>query len=134
MFGFSRSFAITTTLHDYPNFLNKGNDPLRMQVPNYFDYPSIFIDVGENLIMADDVATPPNPLVALVEKEELEEAPFDVNVSQQSHKDESSRRVVHTQVDCSTWDRQLSPNPYTLAIYLKFVPVRGATPERFEKC
>jgi hypothetical protein len=31
--------------------------------------------------MADDVATPLNPLVALVEQE-LKEAPFDVNVSQ----------------------------------------------------
>jgi len=32
--------------------------------------------------MADDVAKPSNPLVALVDKEELEEAPLDVNVSQ----------------------------------------------------
>jgi hypothetical protein len=31
--------------------------------------------------MADDVVTPLNPLISLVEKEELEEAPFDVNVS-----------------------------------------------------
>jgi hypothetical protein len=31
--------------------------------------------------MADDVATPSNPPVSLVEKEELEEAPFDVKVS-----------------------------------------------------
>jgi len=33
--------------------------------------------------MVDDVATPLNPLVAPVEQEKLEEAPFDVNVSQQ---------------------------------------------------
>ncbi len=38
------------------------------------------------LVMADDVATPSEPPVALVDKEELEEAPFDkvafeVNVS-----------------------------------------------------
>jgi hypothetical protein len=32
--------------------------------------------------MVDDVATPLNPLIALVEQEELEKAPFDVNVSQ----------------------------------------------------
>jgi hypothetical protein len=32
--------------------------------------------------MADDVATPSNPPVALVEQEELEEAPLDMNVSQ----------------------------------------------------
>jgi hypothetical protein len=31
--------------------------------------------------MADDVVTPLNPLISLVEKEKLEEAPFDVNVS-----------------------------------------------------
>jgi hypothetical protein len=42
----------------------------------------VFIDVGENLIMANDVATPSNPSVSLVEKKELEEAPLHVNVSQ----------------------------------------------------
>ncbi len=68
--------------HAYPNFLNKGNDPLRMQMPNCFGYPSIFIDACENLIMANDVVTPSNPLVALIKREELEEAPIDVNVSQ----------------------------------------------------
>jgi hypothetical protein len=68
--------------HAYPNFLNKGNDPLRMQMPNCFGYPSIFIDACENLIMANDVVTPSNPLVALIKQEELEEAPIDVNVSQ----------------------------------------------------
>jgi hypothetical protein len=61
MFNFSRNFAIITTFHAYPNFLNKGNDPLRMQVPNSFNYPSIFVDAGENLVMVDDVATPSNP-------------------------------------------------------------------------
>jgi hypothetical protein len=42
--------------------------------------------------MADDVATPSNPLVGPVDKEELEETPldevaFEVNVSQWSHKE-----------------------------------------------
>ncbi len=46
--------------------------------------------------MADDVVTPSNPLVSLIEKEELEEASFDVNVSQQSRKEEPSKRVVRT--------------------------------------
>jgi hypothetical protein len=36
------------------------------------------MDVGEDLIMTDDVATPLNPLIALVKKEKLEE----MNVSQ----------------------------------------------------
>jgi hypothetical protein len=84
--------------------------------------------------MADDVAMPLNPLVAPVEHEELEEAPFDVNVSQWPCEEEPSRRVVRTRVDRSAWDRQLSLNPHALAIYLEFVPARGAAPERFEKC
>jgi hypothetical protein len=84
--------------------------------------------------MADDVAMPLNLLVAPIEQEEFEEAPFNVNVSQRSRKEEPSRRVVRTRVDCSAWDRRLSPNPHALAIYLESVPARGATPERFEEC
>jgi len=41
---------------------------------------------------------------------------------------------VRTRVDRSVWDRQLSPNPHALAIYLEFVPTHGAAPERFEEC
>jgi hypothetical protein len=105
MFGFSRSSTITITPHAYPNFLNKGNDPLQMQMPNCFDYLSVFVDVGENLVMADGVAMPSNPPVAPIEEEELEESPLDVNVFQQSCEEEPSRRVVRTQVDRSAWDR-----------------------------
>jgi len=35
--------------------------------------------------MADDVTTPSNPPVSLVEKEEFEGAPLDVKDSQRSH-------------------------------------------------
>jgi hypothetical protein len=84
--------------------------------------------------MADDVVTLSNPPVAPVEQEELEEAPLDVIVSQWPREEESPRRVVRTRVDHSAWDRRLSPNPRALAIYLEFVPARGATPERFEEC
>jgi hypothetical protein len=42
----------------------------------------VFVDVGENLVMADDVATPSNLSGSLVEKEELEEASLNVNVYQ----------------------------------------------------
>jgi len=84
--------------------------------------------------MANDVTTPSNLPVAPVDKEELEEAPLDMNVSQQSREEEPSRRVVRTRVDRSAWDRQLSPNPHALAIYLEFVPARGVAPERFEEC
>jgi hypothetical protein len=41
--------------------------------------------------MVDDVATPSNPLVAPVEQEELEEAPFDVIVFQRPHEEEPPR-------------------------------------------
>jgi hypothetical protein len=56
----------------------------------------VFVDASENLVMADDVVTPLNPLVSLIEKEELEEAPFDVNVFQRSCEEEPSRRVMRT--------------------------------------
>ncbi len=56
----------------------------------------VFVDASENLVMVDDVVTPLNPLVSLIEKKELEETSDDMNVSQQSHEKKSSRRVVHT--------------------------------------
>jgi uncharacterized Zn-finger protein len=58
MFGFSRNSVIITTLHAYHKILNKGNDPLQMQVPNCFGHPLIFVDVGENLVLADDCCYP----------------------------------------------------------------------------
>ncbi len=54
------------------------------------------MDVGENLVTTDDVATPSNPPISPIKKEELEEALFDVNVSQWSREKESSRKVVRT--------------------------------------
>ncbi len=105
-----------------------------MQVPIWFGYLSAFVDAGEILVMADDVATLSNPPVAPVEHEELKEALLDVNVFQRPREEELSRRVVRTQVDRSAWDRRLSPNPHALAIYLEFVPAHGAAPERFEEC
>jgi hypothetical protein len=102
-----------------------------MQVLIWFGYLLVFVDVGEILIMADDVATPSNPPVTPIEQEELEEVPLDVNVFQWLHEEEPSRRVVRTRVDRSAWDRRLSLNPHALTIYLEFVPARGATPKRF---
>jgi hypothetical protein len=86
------------------------------------------------LVMVDDDATPSNPLVAPVQQEELEKTSIDLNVSQRPREEEPPKRVVRTRVARSVWDRQLSPNPRALAIYLEFVPARGAAPERFEKC
>jgi hypothetical protein len=84
--------------------------------------------------MVDDDAMPSNPPVAPVQQEELEEASFNLNVSQRPRVEEPPRRVVRTRVDRSVWDRRLSPNPHALAIYLEFVPTRGTAPERFEEC
>ncbi len=86
------------------------------------------------LVMADDDATPSNPPVEPVQQEEFKEASLDLNVFQRPREEEPPRRVVRTRVDRSVWDRQLSPNPHALAIYLEFVPTRGAAPERFEEC
>jgi hypothetical protein len=105
-----------------------------MQMPNYFGYLSIFVHASENLVMADDVTTPSNLPIALVEQKELEETPFDMNVSQWPCKEELSRKMMRIRVNHLAWDYQLFPNPHALAIYLKFVPTRGATLEGFEEC
>ncbi len=108
-------------------------------MPNYFGYPLVFVHVGENLVMANDVSMPSNPLVSLVEKKELEEAPLDeapldVNVSQRSSEEEPSRRVVCIGVDRLAWDHRVFPNPHALTIYLEFVIAHGTMLERFEEC
>ncbi len=135
MFEFSWGFAVILTPYAYPNLLNK-----RASTPSEHKYHIIsttllvFVDASENLDMADDVATPLNPLISLVEKEELEEALLDMNVFQRSSKEKSSKRVVRTRVDRSAWDRRMSPNPHALTIYLEFVLACGAAPKRFEEC
>jgi hypothetical protein len=65
--------------------------------------------------MADDVVTLLNAPVATLDKEELEEATFngtplnkvalEVNVSQRLCEEDSSRKLVRTQIDRSAWDR-----------------------------
>jgi len=133
MFEVSWGSAITPTPYTYPNLLNKkASTPSKRKYPIVSSTLLVFVDAGENLDMVNDVATPSNLLVSLIEKEEFEKTPLDVNVSQRSCKEEPSRRVVRTWVDHSTWDCQLSPNPHALAIYLEFFPACGAAPERFE--
>ncbi len=80
-----------------------------------FLLPSIFVNAGDNLVMADDVATPSNLSVVAVDKEKFEETTLDgtpldevaleVNVSQRPREEEPFRRMVCTRVDRSTWDR-----------------------------
>jgi hypothetical protein len=94
----------------------------------------VFVDVGEDSVMADDVVTPSNPPIAPIKEEELEETLLDVNVSQQSRDEKPFEKVVRIQVDRPTWDRRLSLNPHSLVIYLEFVPVCGAALEWFEEC
>jgi hypothetical protein len=84
--------------------------------------------------MADDVVTPSNLPVVLIEEEELEEPLFDMNVFKQPCDEELFQRMVHTRLNCSMWDHRSSPNPQVLTIYLEFVPTHGATPKRFEEC
>jgi hypothetical protein len=97
MFEFSRGFVVTPTPYAYPNLLNKkASTPFERKYHIVSTTRLVFVDACENLVMADDVATPSNPPVSLVEKEELEEAPLDVNVSQRSCEEESSRRMVRT--------------------------------------
>jgi hypothetical protein len=71
---------------------------------NLVRLPFGFVDAGEILVMADNVVMPSNPPVAPVEQEELEEAPFDMNVSQRSCEEEPSVAleliVWHGIVDC----------------------------------
>ncbi len=135
MFEFSWDSVVTPTPYAYPNLLNKkASTPSERKYHIVSATLLVFIDAGENLVMADDVVMPLNPPVSLVEKEELEEAPLDVNVSQWSCEKELSRKVVLTRVDRLAWDRWLSLNSHALAIYLEFVPACGATPKRFEEC
>jgi hypothetical protein len=61
----------------------------------------VFVNAGENLVMANDVVTPSNPPVSLVEKEEVEKALLNVNVSQRLHKKKPSRKEVRIRVDRS---------------------------------
>ncbi len=89
-----------------------------MQMPNYFSYLSICINASENLVMADNIVTPLNPLITPIKKEELEDTSHDVNVFQQLHEEKPFKRVVRTRVDHSAWDCQLFPNPHALTIYL----------------
>ncbi len=83
--------------------------------------------------MMNNDTTFSNPPVVLVEKE-FEETSLDVNFSQWSHEEKPFKRIVRTWIDRSKWDRQLSPNPHALVIYLEFVHVCGATLKKFEKC
>ncbi len=77
---------------------------------------------------------PSNSPIAPIEEKKFEEALLDVNVSQQPHEEKSFKNVVRIRINELAWDHRLSPNPHALIIYLKFVLVRGVTPEKFDEC
>jgi len=83
----------------------KASTPSERKYHIVFATLLVFVDVGENLVIVDDVTTPSNPLVSLIQKEELEKTPFAVNVFQRLREKEPSRKVVRTRVDCLAWDR-----------------------------
>lgn len=92
-----------------------------MNASTKFIVPTIllfFVDASEDLIMAKDATTSSNPFIVLVQDEELEKPPLDVNVSQWSHEEELIRRVVRTRVVQFVWDHRMLLNPHALAIYL----------------
>ncbi len=135
MFEFSWGSVVIPTPYTYPNlFLKKTLTPFEHKYHIVSATLLVFVNAGENLVMANDVVTPSNPPVSLVEKEEVEKALLNVNVSQRLHEKKSSKKEVRIRVDRSAWHHRLSPNPHALVIYLKFVPVCGAPLERFKEC
>jgi hypothetical protein len=77
--------------------LNKRHQPLSEHKYQIVSTTTlVFVDAGEDSIMANDVVMPLNPLVALVEEEELEETSLDVNISQWSRNENPFQRVVCT--------------------------------------
>jgi len=106
MFEFLWGSAVTPTPYAYFNLLNKKvSTPSERKYHIVYATLLVFVDTGENLVMANDVATPLNPPVSLIEKEELEKTSLNVNVSQRSREKEPFRRVVRTRIDRSAWDR-----------------------------
>jgi hypothetical protein len=107
-----------------------------MQVPSLLFQATLlfFIDVGGDLIMADDATTSSNPSIMQIRNEKFTKTPFDVNVSQQPCKEKPIGRVVHTRMAKSIWNCQVSFNLCALTIYLQLVPSFENWFERFNEC
>jgi len=104
MSSFSKNSIVTTTHYAYPNFLNKCINIFKCKYEIVSFNLLVFVDANEDSIMVDDVVMPLNFPIAPIEEEELEETQLNVNVSQWLHKKKPLKRVVHTQIDHSTWD------------------------------
>jgi hypothetical protein len=57
-----------------------------------------------------------------------------VNVSQRPCEENLIEKVVRIWVVQLVWDRYMSSNPYTFAIYLKTIPALGIKFEIFNEC
>jgi hypothetical protein len=93
-----------------------------------------FDDVGRNPIMEDDPTMSSNLLIVPKWYVELEETPFDLNVSQWPCKEKLIKKVVHTKMVHSVWDCQVLFNLCALAIYLELVITFGNKIGRFDEC
>jgi len=66
MFEFSRGFIFTPTPYAYLNLLNKkASTPSERKYHIVSATLLVFVDAGENFVMANDVSTPSNPAVSL---------------------------------------------------------------------
>jgi hypothetical protein len=135
-FSYSSIFkSHTIAYYIYLNFQNKNIKPSSNASPK-FVVSVIFLffnDIGRNPIMADD-ATMSSNLLIVPKRNELEEAPVDLKVSQQPCEKELIKKVVHTKVVHFVWDHQMLYNPFALAIHLKLVPTFGNKVGRFDEC
>ncbi len=88
MFEFSWSSVVTPTPYTYPNLLNKKTSThFERKYHIVSTTLLVFVDASENLVMANDVATPSNPPISLIEKKKLEKALLDVSIFQRSHEE-----------------------------------------------
>ncbi len=84
--------------------------------------------------MVDDATTPSNAPIVLVEKEELEETPLDVNVSQCPREANRLEKWCAPELIIQHRIVEFSYNPHALTIYLKFVLAHEVVLERFKEC
>ncbi len=104
MSSFLRNSIVTITHYAYPNFSNKRINIFECKYEIISFNLLVFVDANEDSIMVDDVVMPLNSPIAPIEEEKLEETLLNVNVSQWLHKKELLKRMMHTQIDHSTWD------------------------------
>ncbi len=134
MSRFSWSSIVTTTHYAYPNFLNKGIDPLQMQVPNYFGYPFGFFlwrwrfNYYRWCCYAFESSNCASRRGRTWRSIAWCECLLIV----------ARRITIQKSGAHSSWlfdmGSSIVSNPHALAIYLEFVPTCGVMLKRFEEC